>query len=205
MGLKQCFFDEIQCLFTHCQSSVVKGANNPKSSGVALSAVSAQSSSSSTSSCVNSEMVVDDNSSSNPRSRPTVTGAGVDTNSATTTTPSTATSPVAPTKEKNINEELTPNKTEKLANSSNGRNRTGAEKTTQDQGDKANDKETKQVRLVTLYMLCIQTQINAPDSFIGSNCFVPTHTPFLTVFWIGFPFYYIIDFDYYIGGLCVCV
>ena len=100
-------------------------------------------------------MVVDDNSSSNPRSRPTVTGAGVDTNtpnSATKTTTTTKTpssspssvSPLSTKKQKEINEEI--NKTEKLANSSNGRNRTGAEKSTQDQGDTTNDKETKQVR-----------------------------------------------------------
>ena len=102
-------------------------------------------------------MVVDDNSSSNPRSRPTVTGAGVDTNtpnSATKTTTTTKTpsssspssvSPLSTKKQKEINEEIN-KKTEKLANSSNGRNRTGAEKSTQDQGDTTNDKETKHVR-----------------------------------------------------------
>jgi len=103
-------------------------------------------------------MVVDDNSSSNPRSRPTVTGAGVDTNTpnsatkttTTTKTPSSSPSSVAASskKQKEINEEI--NKTEKLANSSNGRNRTGAEKSTQDQGDTTNDKETKQSKTTTV-------------------------------------------------------
>merc|ERR1711935_58946 len=128
---------------------------------------------STSSSTVNSETVVDDNSSSNPRSRPTVTGAGVDTTpNATTTTPtsspaSTSTTLSAakqakvesnkPTKEKTLNDEKTGVTKEKLANSAKPRAAgAGANSTnTAEQGD-SNEKNEPKVSPPTCLSIHIQ-------------------------------------------------